>query len=81
MMRARARLNDQLDPRVGGGEHGWWQPCDELGASGSDPASLDTMNFNVTVDPAVRDPVSGAPTTAPICARSRPSKRVNKVHN
>ena len=26
MVRARARLNDDLDSRVVVGEHGWWQP-------------------------------------------------------
>ena len=31
-MRARARLNEKLDPRVVVGEHGWWQGCDALGA-------------------------------------------------
>src|SRR4029079_10039543 len=29
-MRARARFNDKLDPRVVIGEHGWWQACSEL---------------------------------------------------
>src|SRR5262249_40119263 len=61
-MRARARLNDQLDPRVVVGEHGWWQHCDELGAAGYDPFSPDGANFNLTVDATVRDPVSGTPT-------------------
>jgi anaerobic selenocysteine-containing dehydrogenase len=60
-MRARARLNDQLDPRVIVGEHGWWQGCDELGISGYDPFSSDGSNFNLTVDPTVRDPISGTP--------------------
>lgn len=58
-MRARVRLNEQLDPRVVVGEHGWWQHCDELGAPGYDPFSGDGSNFNALVDPAVRDPISG----------------------
>ena len=58
-MRARARFNEQIDPRVVVGEHGWWQKCDELGVGASDPFSPDGTNFNLTVDPAVRDPVSG----------------------
>ena len=58
-MRARARFSDKLDPRVVVGEHGWWQGCDELGVGDSDPFDPDGTNFNLTVDPAVRDPVSG----------------------
>ncbi|WP_426411504.1 molybdopterin-containing oxidoreductase family protein [Bradyrhizobium ganzhouense] len=60
-MRARARFSDQLDPRVVVGEHGWWQGCDELGIAGSDPFAASGSNFNLTVDAAVRDPVSGTP--------------------
>lgn len=58
-MRARACFNEKLDPRVVVGEHGWWQKCDELGVGASDPFSPEGTNFNLTVDPAVRDPVSG----------------------
>ena len=60
-MRARARFSDQLDPRVVVGEHGWWQGCDELGIAGSDPFTANGTNFNLTVDAAVRDPISGTP--------------------
>ena len=41
------------------GEHGWWQDCAELGAPGYDPFGPDGANFNLTVDPTMRDPVSG----------------------
>jgi anaerobic selenocysteine-containing dehydrogenase len=61
-MRARVRLNNDLDPRVVVGEHGWWQGCDELGIPGYDPFSPSGANFNLTVDPTVRDPISGTPT-------------------
>lgn len=60
-MRARARFSDQLDPRIVVGEHGWWQGCDELGIASSDPFEANGTNFNLTVDAAVRDPVSGTP--------------------
>src|SRR5262249_11702798 len=60
-MRARARLNDQLDPRVVVGEHGCWHGCDELGVAGYDPFSPEGANFNLTVDATIRDPVSGTP--------------------
>jgi hypothetical protein len=58
-MWARARFNDKVDPRVVVGEHGWWQSCDELGVAASDPFDTNGTNFNLTVDPIVRDPVSG----------------------
>jgi anaerobic selenocysteine-containing dehydrogenase len=58
-MRARARLNPALDPRVVVGEHGWWQASREADAPGYDPFSPAGSNFNLTVDPAARDPVSG----------------------
>ncbi|MBS0561778.1 MAG: molybdopterin-dependent oxidoreductase [Proteobacteria bacterium] len=61
-MRARALLNAEIDPRVVVGEHGWWQAAPELGAPGYDPFSREGSNFNLTVDPAARDPISG--TTA-----------------
>jgi anaerobic selenocysteine-containing dehydrogenase len=61
-MRARARFSEKLDPRVVVGEHGWWQGCDELGIGDSDPFSPNGTNFNLTVDAAVRDPVSGTPS-------------------
>jgi anaerobic selenocysteine-containing dehydrogenase len=61
-MRARARLNDKLDPRVVVGEHGWWQDCEELGVSGYDPFSPEGANFNATVDATIRDPISGTPS-------------------
>jgi anaerobic selenocysteine-containing dehydrogenase len=61
-MRARARFSEKLDPRVVVGEHGWWQGCDELGIGATDPFSPNGTNFNLTVDAAVRDPVSGTPS-------------------
>ena len=61
-MRARAKLNSHLDPRVVIGEHGWWQACHELGIAGYDPFSDQGSNFNRTVDATVRDPVGGTPS-------------------
>jgi anaerobic selenocysteine-containing dehydrogenase len=60
-MRARARFNDKLDPRVVVGEHGWWQGCAELNIRGYDPFSSEGANFNRTVDATIRDPISGTP--------------------
>jgi anaerobic selenocysteine-containing dehydrogenase len=72
-MRARARLNDRLDPRVVIGEHGWWQACAELGERGYDPFSDDGANFNRTVDATIRDPISGTPAHRANLCEVRPS--------
>jgi anaerobic selenocysteine-containing dehydrogenase len=61
-MRAKARFNDTLDPRVAVGQHGWWQGCEELGMADSDPANPKGSNFNLTLDAARRDPISGTPS-------------------
>ncbi len=61
-MRARALLNAGVDPRVVVGEHGWWQAAPEANAPGYDPFSPLGSNYNLTVDPSARDPISG--TTA-----------------
>ncbi len=60
-MRARARFNERLDPRVVIGEHGWWQACSELSLPGYDALGPEGSNFNHTVDATIRDPVSGTP--------------------
>lgn len=71
-VRARARFNHGLDPRVVVGEHGWWQACDELGAPGYDPFSSSGANFNLLIGSTVLDPVSGtASQRAYLCEISR----------
>ena len=74
-MRARARFSEELDPRVVVGEHGWWQGCDELGVGDTDPFSPNGTNFNLTVDAAVRDPVSGTPSHRSNLCDVRPVER------
>jgi anaerobic selenocysteine-containing dehydrogenase len=59
-VRARAELKDSLAPDVVCGQHGWWQECRELGAPGFDPFGPDTANFNLLIDHAAADPVSGS---------------------
>ena len=61
-VRARARLNDALQKDVVCGQHGWWAPCEELGAPGYDPYGPDGANLNLIIDRRAVDPVSG---TAP----------------
>jgi anaerobic selenocysteine-containing dehydrogenase len=58
-MRARARLNEHLDPRVVVGDHGWWQACPELRAPGYDPFGPLGANFNLLIGTTAVDPVSG----------------------
>ena len=59
-VRARAKLNDDLDPEVVCGQHGWWQACDEIGAPGYDPLGGDTANLNLIVRHQPSDPTSGS---------------------
>ena len=58
-VRARARFNESLDPRVVVGEHGWWQGCPELGLPSYDPFEPTGANFNLLIGTSARDPVSG----------------------
>jgi len=67
-VRARARLNDSLEPGVVCGQHGWWQACPELGAPGYDPFSETGANFNIIIGSDVVDPISGSvPHRAYVC--------------
>ena len=60
-VRARARLNDSLHKDVVCGQHGWWEPCEEIGAAGYDPYRPDGANLNLLIDRRAVDPVSGTP--------------------
>jgi anaerobic selenocysteine-containing dehydrogenase len=67
-IRARARLNDSLEPHVVCGQHGWWQACAEIGAPGYDPFSPDGANFNLIIGNRAIDPISGSvPHRAYLC--------------
>jgi anaerobic selenocysteine-containing dehydrogenase len=67
-VRARARLNEQLEPGVVSGQHGWWQACPAIGAPGYDPFSPDGANLNRIIGNAAIDPVSGSvPHRAYLC--------------
>jgi anaerobic selenocysteine-containing dehydrogenase len=59
-VRARARLNDTLQPDVVCGQHGWWQAAPEIGAPGYDPFSPDGANFNLIIGNEAIDPISGS---------------------
>jgi anaerobic selenocysteine-containing dehydrogenase len=67
-VRARARLNESLEPCVVSGQHGWWQACPEIGAPGFDPFGSDGANFNLIIGNAAVDPISGSvPHRAYLC--------------
>jgi anaerobic selenocysteine-containing dehydrogenase len=67
-IRARARLNDSLEPRVVCGQHGWWQACPEIGAPNYDPFGPNGANFNLVIGNGAIDPVSGSvPHRAYLC--------------
>ena len=71
-MRARARLNDTLEPNVVCGQHGWWQACPDIGAPGYDPFAPDGANLNLIIGNEVIDPVSGSvPHRAYLCQLRR----------
>ncbi len=67
-IRARARLNTNLDPQVVFGQHGWWQACAELGLPGYPPFGPDSANLNLVLSQQPSDPVSGtSPLRASVC--------------
>jgi anaerobic selenocysteine-containing dehydrogenase len=59
-VRARAVLDDALDPGVVCGQHGWWQACAELDAPGYDPFGPDSANYNLLIRHEPSDPVGGS---------------------
>src|SRR5262249_34783177 len=71
-VRARAHLNADLDPRVGVGEHGWWQSCAELDAPAYDPFEREGANFNLLIGSDTRDPISGTASHRAYLCEIRP---------
>jgi anaerobic selenocysteine-containing dehydrogenase len=67
-IRARAKLNPNLDPDVVFGQHGWWEACDELGLPGYPPYGPDSANLNLVLPQTPSDPISGSsPMRASVC--------------
>jgi anaerobic selenocysteine-containing dehydrogenase len=67
-VRARAALNDSLQPEVVCGQHGWWQACAELEAPGYDPFGPEGANYNLLISAEAIDPISGSvPHRAYLC--------------
>lgn len=67
-IRARAKLNSNLDPQVVCGQHGWWQACAELGLPGYPPTGPGSANLNLVLRQRPSDPISGSsPLRASVC--------------
>jgi len=67
-VRAKAKLDALLDPRVVCGQHGWWQECVAIDAPGYDAFSAEGSNFNLIIGNEAIDPVSGSvPHRAYLC--------------
>ena len=58
-VKVRANVTPRIIPGVVCVQHGWWQPCPELGLPGHDPFSEFGANPNGLVDSEYRDPISG----------------------
>ncbi|HEX6877603.1 MAG TPA: molybdopterin-dependent oxidoreductase [Nocardioidaceae bacterium] len=67
-VRARVKLNTNLDTQVVVGQHGWWQACDDLGLPGYPPYGPDSANLNLVLRQEPGDPISGSsPLRASVC--------------
>jgi anaerobic selenocysteine-containing dehydrogenase len=72
-VRARARINESLDPRVVVGQHGWWQSCDAIGAPGYDAFASHGANYNLLIGSKDLDPVSGTASHRATLCEIRPA--------
>ncbi|MGD9997115.1 MAG: molybdopterin dinucleotide binding domain-containing protein, partial [Ilumatobacteraceae bacterium] len=67
-VRARAELDESLDPGVVSGQHGWFEPCEELGLPGFPPFGPGSANLNLVLAQTPSDPISGSsPLRAQMC--------------
>ncbi len=67
-VRARAALNDTLAPNVVSGQHGWFEPCEELNLPGFPPFGPGSANLNLVLSQTPSDPISGSsPLRAQVC--------------
>ncbi len=74
-VRARARLNESLEPRVVAGQHGWWQACPQIDAPAYDPFSAEGANLNLIISNAAIDPVGGSVPHRSYLCQIRPVAR------
>jgi anaerobic selenocysteine-containing dehydrogenase len=67
-VRARADFDDSLDPGVVSGQHGWFEPCEELDLPGFPPFGPGSANLNLVLAQTPSDPISGSsPLRAQLC--------------
>jgi hypothetical protein len=57
-VRARAAFNETLAPNVVSGQHGWFEPCEELDLPGFPPFGRDSANLNLVLIQTPSDPIS-----------------------
>ncbi|MCA1693957.1 MAG: molybdopterin oxidoreductase, partial [Actinobacteria bacterium] len=67
-VRARASFNATLAPGVVCGQHGWFEPCEELDLPGHPPFGPGSANLNLVLSQIPSDPISGSsPLRAQLC--------------
>jgi anaerobic selenocysteine-containing dehydrogenase len=71
-VRGRVALNETLAPGVVSGQHGWFEPCAELGLAGYPPFGPGSANLNLVLSQTPSDPTSGSsPLRAQVCNVTR----------
>ena len=71
-VRARAAFNNTLAPNVVSGQHGWFEPCEELDLPGFPPFGPGSANLNLVLSQTPSDPISGSsPLRAQVCDVTR----------
>ncbi|WP_406642554.1 molybdopterin-dependent oxidoreductase [Amycolatopsis sp. WGS_07] len=73
-IRTKATFNVNLHPDVVCGQHGWWQPADDLGQPGYPPFGDGSANLNLVLSQGPSDPISGSsPLRASLCEITKDS--------
>ena len=71
-VRARAAFNGTLAPGVVCGQHGWFEPCEELDLPGYPAFGPGSANLNLVLSQTPSDPISGSsPLRAQVCEVTR----------
>ena len=76
-VRARAAFNGTLAPNVVCGQHGWFEPCEELDLPGYPPFGAGSANLNLVLSQTPSDPISGTHPFGPRSAKSHGSSTTN----
>jgi anaerobic selenocysteine-containing dehydrogenase len=71
-VRARAVLDESLAPDVVCAQHGWSEPCEELGLPGHPPFGPGSANLNLVLAQTPSDPTSASsPLRVQVCEVAR----------